>query len=142
MSIWQFNSLVTRRLVLWNLVNMAIGIWLGRSTSAEQSGMGSQAVGWAGVNFAIAFFGSRATAKRAVRPDAMDKPVLVKEARNLQRLLWLNAGLDVGYMLGGWWYARREQARPFRRGIGRGIVVQGALLLVFDVIHAVRVPEQ
>ncbi|MBA3868446.1 MAG: hypothetical protein H0X30_04780 [Anaerolineae bacterium] len=73
--------------------------------------------------------------------DALQAETLAKESRNLRRLLWINAGLDVGYILGGWCYSNREVARPFRRGLGLGIILQGALLLVFDVIHALQVPE-
>ncbi len=141
MNIWQFNGLVTRRLFAWNVINMAVGVLMGRSSHDERRGMASQAVGWAGVNFAIAFFGGRATRKREQQANALEATTLAKEARNLKRLLWLNAGLDVGYMLGGWWYAQREAARPFRRGVGRGIIIQGALLLVFDVVHALLVPR-
>ncbi len=142
MNIWQFNALVTRRLFGWNVINFIVGLVLGRSSDTVQRGIGSQAVGWAVINFAIAIFGGRATQKRAVKPDAMEAATLAKESRNLRRLLWLNAGLDVGYMLGGWWFANREVARPFRRGMGIGIVIQGALLFVFDVVHALLVDNR
>ena len=141
MNIWEFNALLTRRLFGWNVINMAVGFVLGRNTDALWRGIGSQAIGWAVINFAIALFGGTATQKRAVKPDALQVEKLAKESRNLRRLLWINAGLDVGYMLGGWWYSGREMARPFRRGIGLGIIIQGALLLMFDVIHALQVPE-
>ena len=142
MNIWQFNALVTRRLFGWNVINFFAGLILGRSSDAEQRGIASQAVGWAVINFAIAIFGGRATHKRAVKPDAMEAATQAKESRNLRRLLWLNAGLDVGYMLGGLWFANRETARPFRRGIGIGITIQGALLFVFDVVHALLVDNR
>jgi hypothetical protein len=141
MNIWAFNALLTRRLFGWNVINMAMGFVLGRNPDALWRGIGSQAVGWAAINFAIALFGGRATQKRSVKPDALKAETLAKESRNLRRLLWINAGLDVGYMLGGWWFSKREVVRPFRRGIGLGIIIQGALLLVFDVIHALQVPE-
>ena len=141
MNIWQFNALLTRRLFGWNVINLAIGIVLGRNTDALWRGIGSQAVGWSIINFAIALLGGRATRKRAAKPDAVQTEILATESRNLRRLLWINAGLDVGYMLGGWWYSNREVARPFRRGMGLGIIIQGALLFVFDVIHALQVPE-
>ena len=63
-------------------------------------------------------------------------------ARNLRRLLWFNAALDVGYMAGGVWLARskgRDDANW--RGQGWGIVVQGAFLFVFDLVHARRTPR-
>ena len=141
MNIWGFDVLLTRRLFGWNVVNMAAGVVLARNADALWRGIGSQAVGWSVINFIIAIFGGSATQKRSLKPDAFNPETLAKESRNLRRLLWINAGLDVGYMVGGWWYAGREVARPFRRGMGVGIIIQGALLLVFDVIHALQVPE-
>src|SRR4051794_11434124 len=111
MNIWQFNALVTRHLFGWNVINLAIGIVLGRNSDALWRGIGSQAVGWSVINFAIALFGGRATQKRSVKPEALQAKTLAKESRNLRRLLWINAGLDVGYMVGGWWYSNREVAR-------------------------------
>jgi len=140
MTIWGFNEQLTRRLFAWNVVNIAIGMLVGRGDE-WQRGVGSQSVGWGLVNIGIALIGGRATRQRALKPDAHTPATLHKEARNLRRLLWINSGLDVLYMLGGWWLARREAARPFRRGMGHGIIVQGALLLLFDVIHALDVPS-
>ena len=69
-----------------------------------------------------------------------------EQARKLRRLLWLNAALDVGYVAGGWWFAHRfngaqgERDRSVR-GHGYGIILQGAFLFLFDVIHALRLPS-
>lgn len=141
MNIWQFNEQVTRRLMTWNAVNLVCGLALANSRDAERRGIGTQAAGWAVINVAIAIIGGRATRQRAQKADALKPETLTREARNLRRLLWLNAGLDVGYMLGGWWYARREGKRPFRRGMGTGIIIQGLLLFIFDVTQAWDVPE-
>jgi len=57
-------------------------------------------------------------------------------AVTLDRLLWLNTGLDVGYMivgatlaLTGWILGRRQGPM----GAGMGIVLQGLALFVFDL---------
>ncbi|NJM05009.1 hypothetical protein HC891_00430 [Candidatus Gracilibacteria bacterium] len=42
----------------------------------------------------------------------------------------VNAGLDVGYILGGLALLRSEQ--PGRQGMGLSIVMQGAFLLAYD----------
>ena len=56
----------------------------------------------------------------------------------LVRIFLVNAALDVGYVLVGWWLLRRAAApaarRPERlRGYGRSVQLQGAFLLVFDL---------
>jgi hypothetical protein len=71
---------------------------------------------------------------------------MAREARNIRAFLWLNAGLDILYMLGGWSWARRAAQKggrnaEFQRGMGMGIVVQGGLLLIWDVINALIVPR-
>ncbi|MBZ0295239.1 MAG: hypothetical protein K8L99_21930 [Anaerolineae bacterium] len=71
-----------------------------------------------------------------------DAAVQQREAQNLRRILWLNAFLDVLYVTGGGWLARnRGQDKLFWRGIGRGIMLQGVMLFVFDVLHARQVPD-
>lgn len=140
MNIWQFNALLMRRLAAWNVFNLIIGIKLSRSPDPMRRGIGIQAIGWAVVNFAIAFFGGTTAQKKVGRSDALEATVMDKEARNLRRLLWINAGLDVAYMFGGRWYAVRESQRPFRGGMGIGIIIQGIMLFIFDVSHALFVP--
>jgi carboxylesterase len=57
--------------------------------------------------------------------------------------LWINAGLDVLYVTGGFVLLHRLGARdPFVAGTGWGIVVQGGFLFFFDLLNAVTVPEE
>lgn len=139
--IWDFNRVVSGRLAAWNVINIVVGlvlIWRG----GFWRGFGSQHIGWGVINLAIAFFGGRATEARwRSLPDVHAPEVLRRESRNLRRLLWINAGLDVLYMLGGWWTARTRTDVRWR-GIGWGIVLQGGLLWLFDVIHALLAPKE
>lgn len=143
MNIWQYSKALSNRLTQWNIINILAGLllWPG---GAFWRGFGSQNIGWGIINLGIAFFGSYFTQQRF---DALENPldaeIQIKEARSLRRLLWINAGLDVLYMLGGQWLAQtRGSTRPYWRGLGWGIVLQGALLFVFDVIHALAVPRK
>ncbi len=142
MNIWDFQETVSLRLLRYNLVNIAAGL-LVQGRSPFWKGIGSQAVGWGIINIAIAFFGNQATQRRQKSlPDANTPNRLYREATNLRRLLWLNAGLDLLYMVGGWQLTRpADKPRPFRSGTGWGIILQGALLLIFDGFHAIRVPD-
>lgn len=145
MTIWQFSEQVSRHLLAWNLVNFLAGavLALGGPTTpdpARRRGLASQFMGWAFINIGIAVLGSWATERRrASLPDPNALEVVAREARNLSHLLWINAGLDVLYMIGG---ARlRRNPRPSLSGAGSGIIVQGLLLLIFDIVHALRVPK-
>lgn len=133
--------MVSQRLLIINLVNILAGIFVSRS-NAFWKAFGGQAMGWGLINIGIAVVGGWFGGKRGAKDDAFSAPILAKESRNLRRLLWINAGLDMLYMLGGWRLARSSgESQPGRRGTGWGIVLQGALLFVFDVFHALRVPK-
>ncbi|MDZ4763294.1 MAG: hypothetical protein SGI73_01995 [Chloroflexota bacterium] len=138
MNIWQFSSLVSQRLLSWNIINLLVGVALVRR---GRRGVGSQFAGWALINIAIALFGDRATQARAQKPDAISPLIREGQATNLRRLLWINAGLDLLYMLGGALFAARAKTKQ-RRGMGIGIIIQGAFLFIFDVLHAPQVPER
>ena len=63
-----------------------------------------------------------------------------KDTRMLRRVLWVNTGLDVLYIAGGLKLMRtRGRTDERSKGHGAGIVVQGAFLFIFDLIHAVLV---
>jgi hypothetical protein len=138
-DIWDFQRALSRRLLLWNTMNLVTGLILLRRKGIQR-GIGTQAVGWSIINMTIAVLGSRSALRRRLQPDAYALSTLSREARNLRRLLWINAGLDILYMLGGWQLARRSGDKPVVQGSGWGIVIQGALLFVFDVVHARLVP--
>jgi hypothetical protein len=137
-TIWEFQKLVSQRLLLWSGMSTALGLMMSLF-GAFGRGIGSQFVGWAVVNAAIAVVGSFFSDQRKLQLVAPDAPKhLIQEANSLQRLLWINAGLDVLYMLGGWLTMRSQ--KDFRRGMGVGIILQGLFLFVFDIFHALKVP--
>lgn len=74
----------------------------------------------------------------AALPDPQAPAVEAQERRNLRRLLWLNAGLDVLYVLGGLLLQRRQHWR----GHGWGIIIQGSFLFLFDLYHALILAEE
>ena len=143
MSIWAFQRELSQRLITWNLANIAAGGFFSLSSSKFIRGVGSQFVGWALVNFAIAYFGQKAAANRQLTlPDA-DTPERKRiEADNLRNLLWINAALDVLYMLGGRALMKRRKSSAWTRGAGLGIILQGIFLFMFDVMQAQNFPDQ
>jgi hypothetical protein len=74
--------------------------------------------------------------------DPLERTWLLSEERSLRRLLLINTGLDVLYVVGGAVLALTlGVGDPTWRGHGWGIVVQGAFLFVFDLFHAQQVPR-
>jgi len=139
-NIWQFQNTVSRRLLSWATANIAAGLWLQRRNSDLLSGIGSQSVAWGTINALIAIGGRTASAVRYNgKTDPHAPGITEKEHKNLFRALWINAILDIFYMAGGMALARtRGRSNEQVRGIGWGIVIQGAFLFLFDLIHAAR----
>lgn len=141
MNIWQFSAQVSARLLAWGTLSTLLGLLL-LPVRGFWRGFGGQAVGWGVIDAGIALAGVIFSRRRRARmADSHAPEVLAAEARSLRRLLWINTGLDVFYMLGGAWWARRSRS-AFGRGSGWGVVVQGAFLFIFDLFHALRVPPQ
>jgi hypothetical protein len=130
---WTFNERVSRWLFNWNALNFAAGVILQRGGKLSRA-VGSQNIGWAVINIAIALFGSQGGRKRkAALADPSDVTVQTREKRNLTRILWINWGLDFLYIMGGARYATiGTRPSAWRVGTGLGIMLQGAFLLVFD----------
>lgn len=119
----------------WALGNMAIGaIRLGQ-TSGEDKAFQQMQVGWSLINMTIATWGYFGTQNTDYL--TWDTYQSVHEHYKMQKILLFNAGLDVGYMLGGAYLmerGKREVKNAERlRGFGRSILLQGAFLFVFDV---------
>jgi carboxylesterase len=140
--IWDFQDALTRRLLLWSALSVAAGALMLIFGDAFWRGFGLQAVVWGAIDAGIAFFGRRASGKR--RLAHLGGPSIAeREAANLRRLLWINTGLDVLYVVGGIVLIYTiGQDDPFARGNGWGIVVQGAFLFLFDLLHALAVPKE
>lgn len=143
MNIWQFQAELSRRLLRWGAVSVLVGIGL-RPYGTFLRKVGEQFAGWGIVNIMIAVFGQLSMRQRI---DQMENPgkrhIKQKEAHNLSRLLWINAGLDVLYMLGGWLWSRRDTGnRAANRGNGLGVMIQGAFLFVFDIYHGLKTPDK
>ena len=122
------------RLAVWAAGSVLAGTgliaylrWRGRSAPLLFH-FGLQTAAWGFVDLALVW-------------AAQDSLVLrdLSSARRLERFLWLNTGLDAGYVavgitlgLTGWWLGRRLGAV----GAGLGIVAQGLALLLLDLVLA------
>jgi len=131
MALWQFQKRLTGMLLGWAAASIVAGLALGRGDNPLRRGVGEQFVGWGVVNAIIALIGRRRLPEDNALVD------VAARKRNLSRLLWLNTGLDVLYVLGGRWVMRgRGATDPRWRGRGLGIVLQGGFLFFFDLLNA------
>jgi hypothetical protein len=142
-SIWQFQKMLTRRLFVWSGVTIAAGLGMQPGGQFWRA-VGTQAIGWGAIDAIIAWFGQfSAQRKQARLPDPQSPTVVVKETRNLRRLLWVNTVLDVFYITGGLLLAlTRGKTNRTWRGHGWGIIIQGGFLFLFDLYHALRLPPK
>jgi hypothetical protein len=138
MSIFPFQTSLTRRLLIWAIASMVVSVPMILSVNLLLRGIGIQFLAWGAVDAAIAVFGMRMSAKKQAQVQESERvAVEAKEARWLERVLWVNTCLDVLYVLGGAWLAQTLGAESVLwRGHGIGIVIQGGFLFIFDFFHA------
>ncbi len=137
-TIYTFQRRLSERLLLWSVLSIAVGIvFAWRKTEPDWRAFGQQHVGWGAVDALIALIGGFNTWRQAANPSAQQPAARQRAADKLQRLLWINAGLDLFYVAGGLWLSRRaDPNRRGWRGHGWAVMIQGFFLLIFDIVHA------
>lgn len=143
MTVWDVYRTITRRLLVWSGLSVCAGIVSLLLGLPFWRGFGIQAVAWGVVDAVIAVLGDGAARRRrAGLADPLARTRLLLEERNLRRLLLINTGLDVLYVAGGAALALTLGTGGLQwRGHGWGIVMQGAFLFAFDLLHAQRIPR-
>ena len=131
----------------WALVNL---IWGGIGASqakGEAKAFHQMNAYWNLVNLAIAGFGYWQAGQEAL---VLDFWASILAQHSIEKILLLNAGLDLAYLaMGGYLIERgRRKEKEQWVGFGKSIVLQGAFLLLFDVIlyafhhsHGTELPE-
>ncbi len=138
--IWDFENLLSRRLMLWAILNIMGGAGLALFGEGLWPVFGLVSIVWGTVNGLIALFGLRKAGQHLFQPSTNE--VEVAEAARIRKILWINNALDVVYVAGGAAILYfLGQGSLFWRGVGWGTILQGAFLFGFDLWHARRVPE-
>jgi hypothetical protein len=140
MNIWQFQSKLTQHLLIWSLLSMMVGSLLQISRKRFFRGLGQQFAAWGFIDALIAVFGNRAAQNRYLQhADPLASEVTASETSKLRKILWINAGLDVGYVAGGTALAlTKGKTDTGWRGHGIGVIIQGGFLFFFDLFHALK----
>jgi len=120
----------------WGLGSMGAGgaLAFGGRTDFEK-GVGIQSLVWGAVETAFAFVGEAQSRRNLfVGPDA--KPWQA-DRKSLANALWVNAVLDVAFVLAGtliWNLGGTDLVR----GTGAGIALQGGFVFTFDTLSYMR----
>lgn len=128
-------------LLAWGVGSTLAGLLALRAGDPLQRGFAMQAAAWGAIDAAIALWGRRGAAQAATRATsgAATAADTARAAAGFRRILWINAGLDVGYVLAALAVLRWAGPRRDRQGLGWGILVQGLFLLVYDSSLAMEI---
>lgn len=148
-EIWTRQEAIASQLKTWGLGSIIAGSAIALGSQVGPSAIrgrgfrafGIQTAAWGAVDLAIAVFGEMRRRGRLETVDPAEPAVVVQEARNLRRILLVNAGLDVGYVtFGALGLARGLRQSELRdsalAGHSAAVLVQGLFLLGFDAGHA------
>ena len=116
----------------WAVGNIALGSVLYFTEAGDPAFHQMNAL-WNTVNLGLAGAGL-VQAIRAPAPDSLAKEI--RAQHGIEKILLLNAGLDVGYVAFGLYLMqlREGQFAASYPGWGRSLVVQGGFLFAFDLV--------
>ena len=142
-NVW--DSLNKRRLTInqnhlyvlgsWAAANIIQGTISASNTSGSTHYLHQMNAYWNTVNLAIAGLGIWAL-KLQQKQNATPEQ-LIHDQKNVEKLLLLNTGLDVSYIITGLYMKERglRLANDKQMGYGNSLVIQGGFLLVLDLVQ-------
>ena len=142
-NVW--DSLNKRRLTInqnhlyvlgsWAAANIIQGTISASNTSGSTHYLHQMNAYWNTVNLAIAGLGIWAL-KLQQKQNATPEQ-LIRDQKNVEKLLLLNTGLDVSYIITGLYMKERglRLANDKQIGYGNSLVIQGGFLLVLDLVQ-------
>lgn len=131
----------------WAVGNMIWGGVGASRTSGETKAFHQMNLYWNSVNLLIAGLGYWQASKEVPSSDFW---ATMDAQQSIEKILLVNAALDLAYMGGGLYLKERGLRKSNDRliGFGKSIILQGAFLMVFDGImfgfhhsHARQLPE-
>ncbi|QHT67556.1 hypothetical protein GXP67_13425 [Rhodocytophaga rosea] len=131
----QINKIGMLTLGSWALGNMGTAAFAIGRASGSNKYFHQMNLYWNVVNLALAGFGYYgAVSGKAGSYDLFHS---IKEQYGMEKILLFNAGLDVGYMLGGLYLIERGKNNINKpdlfKGFGQSILMQGGFLFLFDL---------
>ena len=120
----------------WALGNIAlVGIMAGR-TSGETKAFHQMNIYWNTVNLAIAGLGYYSAMNEVPSSEFWET---MNAQNSIEKILLVNAALDLGYMAGGLYLLERGRRldKDQLKGFGKSVILKGAFLMSFDAIKYV-----
>lgn len=121
----------------WAVVNIGAGLALRGSSEGAPREFHTMNALWNTVNLGIAGLGYYTALQSD--PASWDLATSLGKHQNFQKILLFNAGLDVGYIMGGLYLTERSKRPGVNtdqlKGFGNSIMLQGAFLMVFDLAN-------
>jgi len=138
--IWDFLHILGMRLLVWSGVSLGLGTWLWFNPALFWKGVGTQAWLWGAIDAVIAGSILARSVRYLRRP--LNLAEANREAIKTRQILKINAGLDLLYLVVGAVLMWRAEGNALMVGHGAGIILQGAFLLGFDLLHLLQVPNE
>ena len=125
----------------WALLNMATGAWGMSTQSGSAKYFYQMNLFWNTVNLGIA--GVALVSGYLSDPTSLSPQQMIDKHLLTEKVLLVNAGLDVLYMAGGAFMLGKSKSSVKRpellKGYGQSLLLQGGFLLVFDlVLYAIQ----
>lgn len=140
MAFLAYQRRMMYQLLFWAGLSLGAAAPMLLSTREWVRSFGGMTAAWAVINALIAIFALRGVQKKA--QQNADADTVRGWMRQLARLLWVNAALDVGYVLVGVGLILWEPANRMLNAFGWAVVIQGAFLLIFDAYHGRKLPQR
>jgi len=120
----------------WGIANVISGGIGMATTDGVARNFNQMNAGWGAINAGIAFAGYLGSQR--LRKSDVSGMGLLKKNQALSKSLVFNAGLDIGYIVGGFYFRERalnDQAQADRwKGFGNSLILQGTFLFTFDLL--------
>ncbi len=117
----------------WALGNMVWGGISANNATGREKGFHQMNLYWNSINFLIAGLGYYGASNA---PADLGLWESIDEQQHIEKILLVNAALDVGYMASGLYLIERGKNlnRDQWVGFGQSVIMQGAFLMAFDLI--------
>ncbi|GAB5409488.1 MAG: hypothetical protein BalsKO_18530 [Balneolaceae bacterium] len=117
----------------WALINIFSGIPGSLKSNRDTKYLFQMNAAWNVVNLGIASVGYIGAMNGY---NLQSEAEILKEMQNFDRILLINAGLDLAYIATGTWLWNRGLRNHSSRlnGYGKSLVLQGSFLLLFDTV--------
>ncbi|GIV09097.1 MAG: hypothetical protein KatS3mg019_1188 [Fimbriimonadales bacterium] len=128
------------QLLLWAGLSLGVAAPMMLATHEWVRAFGGMTAAWAIINALIAIFALRSVRKKA--QQNADAHTIRAWMRQLVRLLWINAALDILYVCVGVGLIVGAPANRMLNAFGWAVTIQGAFLLGFDAYHGWKLPRR